>query len=127
MGETALLENKNSPRKRREWSTKRSRLFEVVNFVFSCKVVLVDHFKIYNVKLFIKLYFFTKKILYLSANEEQGFEVVKLQKFLTEKISEFLDSKINYQIRRLKGKEKEDLYVGPDFYEEKDLINCKLL
>ena len=65
--------------------------------------------------------------MYLSANEEQGFEVVKLQKFLTEKISEFLDSKINYQIRRLKGKEKEDLYVGPDFYEEKDLINCKLL
>ena len=62
-----------------------------------------------------------------AVNEEQGYEVVKLQKFLTQKLSEFLDSKINYQMRRLKGKEREDLYVGPDFYEEKDLIDCKLL
>ena len=62
-----------------------------------------------------------------SVNEEQGYEVVKLQKFLTQKLSEFLDSKIDYQMRRLKGKEREDLYVGPDFYEEKDLIDCKLL
>uniref|UniRef100_H2ZFU6 RNA helicase n=1 Tax=Ciona savignyi TaxID=51511 RepID=H2ZFU6_CIOSA len=42
----------------------------------------------------------------------------KLQKFLGEKLAEFLDSKVDYKLRRITAADKKNLYVGPNANSE---------
>jgi len=57
---------------------------------------------------------------------QKGREIIKLQRYLADKISEFLDSKIDYRLRRLTGTEKQNLYVGPGPVDDLDITKNSL-
>uniref|UniRef100_H2ZFU7 C2H2-type domain-containing protein n=1 Tax=Ciona savignyi TaxID=51511 RepID=H2ZFU7_CIOSA len=60
--------------------------------------------------------------LRISASKTEGLgcspATYKLQKFLGEKLAEFLDSKVDYKLRRITAADKKNLYVGPNANSE---------
>jgi len=48
------------------------------------------------------------------ADRVKGKKTLKLQRFLSDKLAEFLDSKVDYRMRRFTALQKQNLYVGPD-------------